>query len=296
MLSTVREAAAVGPSISDVGTSITDDASTSDIITFTTQTIDVGTSDGKLGAMIGVSSTLPVDDTPTGDVRSSSDGVRAPINDDDDVSVIGIAASTIRTVDDSSPSSGDVAASLSTAGALSVGCASNDDDDPAADGIDASTDGEDASTSDSDTVPLIIGSVDVGALNDGVGTRFIGRQVLPEGKKTFPLHIVMKRKRNQFGEITRRKARCVLDGSQMKKNVDCFESYAPAVDGFTNVRLIVSVAHANRWELGSDAIVLAFSSVRPQDRTLVRFRDLDGVVDGRPPPQDGRTLRITQPN
>jgi hypothetical protein len=45
-----------------------------------------------IGALIGVSSTLPVKVTPTGDVRSSSDGVRAPINDDDDVSVIGIAA------------------------------------------------------------------------------------------------------------------------------------------------------------------------------------------------------------
>ena len=33
MLSTVREAAAVGPSIGDVGTSITGDASTSDIAT-----------------------------------------------------------------------------------------------------------------------------------------------------------------------------------------------------------------------------------------------------------------------
>jgi hypothetical protein len=53
---------------------------------------------------------------------------------------------------------------------LSVGCASNEDDDLTADGIDASTDGEDASTSDSDTVPLIIWSVDAGALHDGVGT------------------------------------------------------------------------------------------------------------------------------
>jgi hypothetical protein len=146
----------------DVGTSITDDASTSDIATLTTQTIDGGVSDSRVGELIGMSSTLPVDDTPTCDVRSSYDGVRAPINDDDDVSVKGIAASTIRTVDDSSSSSGDVAASLSTAGALPVGCASNDDDDLAADGIDASTDGEDAPTSDSDTVPLIIWSVDHG--------------------------------------------------------------------------------------------------------------------------------------
>jgi hypothetical protein len=83
-----------------------------------------------------------VDDTSTGHVRSSADGVRAPINDDDDVFF----------------------------GALTVGCASNDDEDLTADGIDASTDGEDASTSDSDTIPLIIWSVDVGALYDGAGT------------------------------------------------------------------------------------------------------------------------------
>ncbi len=79
--STAGDAAAVGY----LGTSITDDASTSDIATSTTQTIDVGASDSGVGELIGVSSTLPVDDTPTGDVRSSSDGVRAPINDDDDV-------------------------------------------------------------------------------------------------------------------------------------------------------------------------------------------------------------------
>jgi hypothetical protein len=53
---------------------------------------------------------------------------------------------------------------------LTVGCASDDDDDLATNCIDASTDGKDASTSDSDTVPLIIWSVDVGALKDGVGT------------------------------------------------------------------------------------------------------------------------------
>jgi hypothetical protein len=60
MLSTVCEAVAVGPSIGDVGTSIAGDASTSDIATFTTQTIDGG---AGVGALIGVSSTLPVDDT-----------------------------------------------------------------------------------------------------------------------------------------------------------------------------------------------------------------------------------------
>mmetsp|Transcript_55929 Transcript_55929/g.117024 ORF Transcript_55929/g.117024 Transcript_55929/m.117024 type:complete len:2321 (-) Transcript_55929:82-7044(-) len=119
--------------------------------------------------------------------------------------------------------------------------------------------------------------------------RFISKQELPEGKKAFPLHIVLKRKRNQFGEITRYKARCVLDGSQMKKNVDYFESYAPVVD-FTNVRLIVSVAHANRWELRSYDIVLAFTLARPQVHTFVRFRGLDGVVDGIGPGQLAEVL------
>ena len=56
----------------------------------------------------------------------------------------------------------------------------------------------------------------------------------------FPLHIVLKHKRNHFGEITSYKASCVLDGSQMRKNFEYYASYAPVVD-FTNVRLLVSV-------------------------------------------------------
>ena len=109
--------------------------------------------------------------------------------------------------------------------------------------------------------------------------RFISKKDLPADKRAFPLHIVLKRKRDQFGEITRYKARCVLDGSQMRKNVDYFETYAPVVD-FTNVRLLVSVAHANKWELRSYDIVLAFTLARPQVQTFVRFRNLDGIVDG----------------
>jgi hypothetical protein len=115
MLSTVREAAAAGPSIGDVATSSIGDvatsspllrwnsnASTSDIVASIIQTIDGGASDSGVGALIGVSVNSPVDDISTGDVRSLSDGVCALINNDDDASICGIAASTIRTVDVSS--------------------------------------------------------------------------------------------------------------------------------------------------------------------------------------------------
>ena len=119
--------------------------------------------------------------------------------------------------------------------------------------------------------------------------RFISKRDLPADKRAFPLHIVLKRKRDQFGEVTRYKARCVLDGSQMRKNVDYFESYAPVVD-FTNVRLLVSIAHAKKWELRSYDIVLAFTLARPQVPTFVRFRNLEGIVDGIEPGQIAEVL------
>ena len=75
----------------------------------------------------------------------------------------------------------------------------------------------------------------------------------------------------------------------MRKNVDYYESYAPVVD-FTNVRLLVSVAHAKKWELRSYDIVLAFTLARPQVQTFVRFRNLDGIVDGIEPGQIAEVL------
>ena len=94
---------------------------------------------------------------------------------------------------------------------------------------------------------------------------------MPPGKKAFQLHIVLKRKRNHFGEITRYNARCVHDSdcTPMRKNVDYYESYAQVVD-FTNVRLLVSVAHAKERELRSYDIVLAFTLARPQVQSHCR--------------------------
>ncbi len=48
--------------------------------------------------------------------------------------------------------------------------------------------------------------------------------------KIFNLLILLKRKRDQHKEITKYKARLVMDGSRAKVGEDVFDSYAPVID------------------------------------------------------------------
>lgn len=110
--------------------------------------------------------------------------------------------------------------------------------------------------------------------------RFITASEVPAGKKVFPMHIILRRKTNQFGETTALKARCVVDGSKMTQNVDYFESYAPVVD-FGNFRLVIAYGHAKGWKIHQLDITLAFTWARPQSPTYVKFTfDLNGIVEG----------------
>ena len=59
---------------------------------------------------------------------------------------------------------------------------------------------------------------------------------------------------------------------------------------FTNVRLLVSLAHAKKWELRSYNIVLVFTLARPQVQTFVHFHNLDGIVDWIEPGQIAEVL------
>ena len=55
---------------------------------------------------------------------------------------------------------------------------------------------------------------------------------VPEEKKSkiFKLLILLKRKRDQVGEITKHKARLVMDVSRAQIGVDVFDAYAPVID------------------------------------------------------------------
>ena len=64
--------------------------------------------------------------------------------------------------------------------------------------------------------------------------------------KIFNLLILLKRKRDQFGEITKHKARLVMDGSRAQIGVDVFDTYAPVID-YSTVRPLISLAFGNNW-------------------------------------------------
>ena len=93
---------------------------------------------------------------------------------------------------------------------------------------------------------------------------------LPEGKKAFPLHLVLTKKYDQVDHVSKYKARLVLDGSKQRPYVDYFQSYAPVVD-FSSLQIFISYAHAKGWRLQQYDIVSAFTNARPQSQTFVRF-------------------------
>ena len=88
--------------------------------------------------------------------------------------------------------------------------------------------------------------------------------------KIFNLLILLKRKRDQFGEITKHKARLVMDGSRAQIGVDVFDTYAPVID-YSTVRLLISLAFGNNWELFHWDISVAFTNAKAEEETYVRF-------------------------
>jgi hypothetical protein len=60
--------------------------------------------------------------------------------------------------------------------------------------------------------------------------------------------VLLKRKRDQYQEITKYKARTVMDGSRAQVGVDVFDTFAPVIDHST-VRLLISLAFGNHWEM-----------------------------------------------
>ena len=76
-------------------------------------------------------------------------------------------------------------------------------------------------------------------------------QDVPEEKrcKIFNLLILLKRKRNKHAEITKHKARLVMDGSRAQIGIDVFDTYAPVID-YSTVSLLISLAFfGNNWEM-----------------------------------------------
>ena len=90
---------------------------------------------------------------------------------------------------------------------------------------------------------------EMGTLTSRNVFRFLDdREHLPREKIAFPVHFVLKKKYSQFGEVDKFKARCELNGSRQRADIDYFCSYAPVVD-FGSLCILVSFAHARKWNL-----------------------------------------------
>ena len=76
--------------------------------------------------------------------------------------------------------------------------------------------------------------------------------------RIFNLLILLKRKRDQHREITKYKARLVMDGSRAQIGIDVFDTYAPVID-YSTVRLLISLAFGNNWEMFHWDISVAFT-------------------------------------
>jgi hypothetical protein len=87
--------------------------------------------------------------------------------------------------------------------------------------------------------------------------------------KIFNFLILLKRKRDKHAEITKHKARLVVDGSRAQIGID---KYAPVID-YSTVRLLISLAFGNNCEMFHWDISVAFTNAKAEEETSVRLPD-----------------------
>ena len=61
-----------------------------------------------------------------------------------------------------------------------------------------------------------------------------------------------------------------MDGSRAQIGVDVFDTYAPVID-YSTVRLLISLAFGNKWEMFHWGISAAFTNAKAEEETYVRF-------------------------
>ena len=98
----------------------------------------------------------------------------------------------------------------------------------------------------------------------------VNKSDVPPGARIFNLLILLKRKRNKFREISKYKCRLVMDGSRQIVGVDVFDTFAPVID-YSTVRLLISTAFGNRWDMFHWDISVAFTNADSHENTYVKF-------------------------
>ena len=61
-----------------------------------------------------------------------------------------------------------------------------------------------------------------------------------------------------------------MDGSKAKVGIDVYDTYAPVID-YSTVRLLISLAFGNNWEMFHWDISVAFSNAKAGEESYVVF-------------------------
>ena len=91
---------------------------------------------------------------------------------------------------------------------------------------------------------------------------------VPSSKKIFKLLLLLKRMRDQHREISKYKARLVMDGSKAVIGKDLCQMFSPVVH-YSTVRLHVSSAFASRWKIKQWDISVAFTIALAVEETYM---------------------------
>ncbi len=57
-----------------------------------------------------------------------------------------------------------------------------------------------------------------------------------------------------------------MDGSRAQVRVDVFDTYAPVID-YSTVRLLISLAFGNHWEMFHWDILITFTNAKAEEET-----------------------------
>jgi hypothetical protein len=118
--------------------------------------------------------------------------------------------------------------------------------------------------------------------------------MIPHGRKEIPTKLVLKVKYRADGTFDKNKARLVVQGFHQVQGRDFHATFAPMAS-FVNVRLIMSLAVQNGWDLKHADVPQAFLRSNMDTEVFVRLArgiSLRDRRDGSDPINNGMSLRL----
>ena len=103
---------------------------------------------------------------------------------------------------------------------------------------------------------------------------------LPPGRKAIGCRWVLRKKYDQHGNVKRYKARLTAKGYAQRQGIDYLETFAP-VARQNSLRLVLSIAASNDWEIDQGDIETAFLLANMKDGEIYMEQPEGYVVEGK---------------